>query len=120
VSEISQRAGLSEDEVIEGMDAIHAHSIPSLDAPTDDEGSTQLGRLGAEDETYELLEGWASVAPHIEKLQERERVILYLRFFRGMTQSQIADKLGISQMHVSRILARTLRTLRQAVGAHEA
>lgn len=119
VPEISQRAGLSEDEVIEGMDAIHAHSIPSLDAPTDDEGSTQLGRLGAEDETYELLEGWASVAPHIEKLQERERVILYLRFFRGMTQSQIADKLAISQMHVSRILARTLRTLRQAVGAME-
>ena len=74
---------------------------------------------GAEDDTYELLEGWASVAPHLERLPERERQILYFRFFRGLTQSQIADKLGISQMHVSRILSRTLSALREAVGALE-
>lgn len=117
VPEIAEKSGLSEDDVLEGMDAIHAHSIGSLDAPTDDEGQTSGGRLGAEDETYELLEGWASVAPHLEKLPDRERHILYLRFFRGMTQSQIADKLGISQMHVSRILSRTLLLLREAVGA---
>ena len=117
VAEIAERSGLSEDDVLEGMDAIHAHSIGSLDAPTDDEGQTSGGRLGAEDETYELLEGWASVAPHLEKLPDRERRILYLRFFRGMTQSQIAEKLGISQMHVSRILSRTLLLLREAVGA---
>jgi RNA polymerase sigma-B factor len=117
VPEIAERSGLSEDDVLEGMDAIHAHSIGSLDAPTDDEGQTSGGRLGAEDETYELLEGWASVAPHLERLPDRERHILYLRFFRGMTQSQIADKLGISQMHVSRILSRTLLLLREAVGA---
>ncbi len=117
VAEIAERSGLSEDDVLEGMDAIHAHSIGSLDAPTDEEGQTSGGRLGAEDETYELLEGWASVAPHLEELPDRERRILYLRFFRGMTQSQIADKLGISQMHVSRILSRTLLLLREAVGA---
>ena len=117
VPEIAEKSGLSEDDVLEGMDAIHAHSIGSLDAPTDEEGQTSGGRLGAEDETYELLEGWASVAPHLEKLPDRERHILYLRFFRGMTQSQIADKLGISQMHVSRILSRTLLLLREAVGA---
>jgi len=116
VSEIADRSGLTDDDVLEGMDAIHAHSIGSLDAPTDDEGQTSAGRLGAEDETYELLEGWASVAPHLEKLPERERSILYLRFFRGMTQSQIAERLGISQMHVSRILSRTLLVLREAVG----
>ena len=117
VAEIAHRSGLSEDDVLEGMDAIHAHSIGSLDAPTDEEGQTSGGRLGAEDETYELLEGWASVAPHLEQLPDRERRILYLRFFRGMTQSQIADMLGISQMHVSRILSRTLLLLREAVGA---
>ena len=120
VPEIAVRSGLSEEDVLEGMDAIHAHSIGSLDAPTDEEGQTGAGRLGAEDETYELLEGWASVAPHLEKLPDRERNILYLRFFRGLTQSQIADKLGISQMHVSRILSRTLLTLREAVGTLDA
>jgi RNA polymerase sigma-B factor len=120
VSEIAERSGLSDEDVLEGMDAIHAHSIGSLDAPTDDEGQTGVARLGAEDETFELLEGWASVAPHLEKLPERERSILYLRFFRAMTQSQIADLLGISQMHVSRILSRTLLTLRQAVGSSDA
>jgi RNA polymerase sigma-B factor len=117
VPEIAEKSGLSEDDVLEGMDAIHAHSIGSLDAPTDEEGQTSGARLGAEDETYELLEGWASVAPHLERLPDRERHILYLRFFRGLTQSQIADKLGISQMHVSRILSRTLLLLREAVGA---
>ncbi len=120
VGEIAERSGLTEDDVLEGMDAIHAHSIGSLDAPTDDEGQTSGSRLGAEDETYELLEGWASVAPHLERLPDRERRILYLRFFRGMTQSQIADTLGISQMHVSRILSRTLLLLREAVGATDA
>jgi RNA polymerase sigma-B factor len=119
VAEIAQRSGLTEDDVLEGMDAIHVHSIGSLDAPTDDEGQTTAARLGEEDETYELLEGWASVAPHLEKLPERERNILYLRFFRGLTQSQIADRLAISQMHVSRILSRTLLTLREAVGPAE-
>ena len=116
VAEIATHSRLSEDDVLEGMDAIHAHSIASLDAPTDEEGQTSGARLGAEDETYELLEGWASIEPHLERLAEREKRILYLRFFRGMTQSQIADKLNISQMHVSRLLSRTLATLREAVG----
>jgi RNA polymerase sigma-B factor len=119
VYEIAERSGLSEDDVLEGTDAIHAHSISSLDAPTDDDGRTNVQRLGAEDDTFELLEGWASVAPHLEQLPERERTILYLRFFRGLTQSQIAERLGISQMHVSRILSRTLVSLREAVGSIE-
>ncbi len=119
VSEISTRVGLGEDDVLEGLDAIHAHSIGSLDASMDAEGQTSATRLGSEDESYELLDGWASVAPHLEQLTDRERHILYLRFFRGMTQSQIAEKLGISQMHVSRILSRTLATLRQNVGVGE-
>jgi RNA polymerase sigma-B factor len=116
VSEIAKRAGFSQEEVLEGMDAIQAYSVASLDAPTDEEGTSSLQKLGAEDEQLELLEGWANVAPLLRKLPERERLILYYRFVSGLTQSQIADKLNMSQMHVSRLLTRTLTTLRRAVG----
>jgi RNA polymerase sigma-B factor len=116
VAEIAGSIGLSEEEVLEGMDTIHAYSASSLDAPADEEGVPAMDKLGSEDDTLELLEGWASLAPALRGLTERERRIVYLRFFRGMTQTQIAVELGISQMHVSRLLARTLRTLRQAVG----
>jgi RNA polymerase sigma-B factor len=116
VPEIAERSGLSEEDVLEGMDTIHAYTVGSLDAPADEEGSTSLSRLGAEDETLELLEGWANVGPLLRKLPERERLILYYRFVRGMTQSQIAERLEMSQMHVSRLLSRTLRGLREAVG----
>lgn len=119
VAEIAERSDLPEEEVLEGMDAVHAHSVTSLDAPTDEEGRSSAEKLGAEDETFELLERWASVAPHLERLPSRERRVLYLRFFRGLTQSRIAEELGISQMHVSRILARTLGQLREAVGTTE-
>ncbi|HVM11958.1 MAG TPA: sigma-70 family RNA polymerase sigma factor, partial [Actinomycetota bacterium] len=115
VSEIAKATALTEEEVLEGMDTIHAYTTSSLDAPTDEDGTTTAQKLGSEDETLELLEGWTSVAPALKALPERERRIVYLRFFRGMTQTQIADELGISQMHVSRLLARTLRTLRDSV-----
>ncbi len=116
VQEIAEKAGITEDEVIEGMDTVHAYSTLSLDAPAGDEGTTSLETLGAEDETLELLESWASVAPLLQELPSRERRILYLRFFRGLTQSQIAQELNISQMHVSRLLSRTLVQLREALG----
>jgi RNA polymerase sigma-B factor len=120
VGEIAGRAGLPEESVLEAMEISNAYSTVSLDAPADD-GSTAVQEPGAEDETYELLEGWASVADAIKDLPSRERRILYLRFFRGMTQTQIADEVGISQMHVSRLLARSLARLRGAVsdGDHE-
>src|ERR671923_167056 len=72
--------------------------------------------LGSEDESMTLLEEWATVAPAVRRLPKRERTVLYLRFFRGLTQSEIARDVGVSQMHVSRILAQTLRTLRETVG----
>jgi RNA polymerase sigma-B factor len=115
VSEIAAATGLTEEEVLEGMDTIHAYTAASLDAPADEEGSTTLQKLGSEDEMLELLEGWASVAPALRELPARERHIIYLRFFRGMTQTQIAEELGISQMHVSRLLGRTLQTLRDSL-----
>jgi RNA polymerase sigma-B factor len=117
IGEIAERSNLSEEEVLEGLDTVHAYSMASLDAPADEEGRPALHNIGVEDETFEMLEGWANVAPLLRQLPERERLILYYRFVRGMTQSEIATELGMSQMHVSRLLARTLRTLREGVGS---
>jgi RNA polymerase sigma-B factor len=116
VKEIGRRTGLSEEEVLQAMETAQAYTASSLDAPTDEEGATEGERLGEEEEAFELLEGWTSVAPAIRDLPRRERTLLYLRFFRGLTQTQIAEELGISQMHVSRLLTRTLEELRRAVG----
>lgn len=119
VAEISKRTGLSQEEVLEGMEATTAYSATSLDAPMDEEGTTHLQRLGGEDESLAMVETWMSVAPAIRDLAPREREILYLRFFRGLTQTQIATEVDISQMHVSRLLTRTLRRLREAVNETE-
>ena len=120
VAEIGKRTGLSEEEVLEAMETAHAYTTQSLDAPTDEDGAATIERLGAEEESFELLEGWTSVAPAIKELPRRERTILYLRFFRGLTQTQIAEELGISQMHVSRLLSRTLSQLRRQVSDPDA
>lgn len=117
VAEISEHTGQSEETVLEGLEIAQAYNFTSLDAPIDaEDGTTSFAdQLGAEDEQLENLEYRASLAPEMEKLPERERRILYLRFYRGMTQSEIADRLGISQMHVSRLLNRTLMHLREAL-----
>ena len=118
VNEIAQATGLSEEEVLEGLEIAHAYNFASLDAPidSDEEGRTSFAdQLGGEDESLENLEYRASLAPEMEKLPERERKILFYRFYRGMTQSEIAERLGISQMHVSRLLNRTLVQLRDAL-----
>jgi RNA polymerase sigma-B factor len=120
IREIGKRTGLSEEDVLEAMETAHAYTTASLDAPTDEEGTASVDRLGKEEEAYELLEGWTTVAPAIKSLPARERNILYLRFFRGLTQTQIAEELGMSQMHVSRLLSRTLSTLRQQVADPDA
>ena len=70
--------------------------------------------LATDERGYTVTEEWASIEPELAKLDERERIALRLRFFEDMTQSQIADRLGISQMHVSRILRAALDTLRRA------
>jgi RNA polymerase sigma-B factor len=118
VPEIAEAAGVSEETVLEGLEIAQAYNFTSLDAPidSDDAGSTSFAdQLGTEDEHLENLEYRASLAPEMAKLPERDRRILYLRFFKGMTQSEIADRLGISQMHVSRLLNRTLTRLREAL-----
>ncbi len=119
VAEIAEAAQTNEETVLEGLEIAQAYNFTSLDAPIDtDEGSstTFAEQLGVEDEHLENLEYRASLAPEMSKLPERERKILYLRFFKGLTQSEIAERLGISQMHVSRLLNRTLIRLREALG----
>src|SRR6266545_3828701 len=114
VGEIADRMHLSEDEVLEGLDTSNAYAVVSLDAPAGGEDTASVSdHIGIEDGSLETLEYRAALGPIIAELPERERRILYLRFFRGMTQSQIADRLGISQMHVSRLLNRTLAMLRE-------
>ena len=113
VREIADKMRLSEEEVLEGLDTSNAYAVVSLDAPAGgDDAPTVSEHIGTEDESLEALEYRAALGPIIAQLPERERRILYLRFFRGMTQSQIAERLGISQMHVSRLLNRTLGLLR--------
>jgi RNA polymerase sigma-B factor len=118
VAEIAEAADISEEEVLEGLEIAQAYNFTSLDAPIDssDSDSTSFAdQLGVEDEHLDNLEYRASLAPAVARLPERERRILYLRFFSAMTQSEIAERLGISQMHVSRLLNRTLLQLREAL-----
>jgi RNA polymerase sigma-B factor len=120
ISEIAAKARLSEEEVLEGLDTSNAYAVISLDAPAGGEDAPTVSEhIGSEDESLEALEYRAALGPLIAELPERERRILYLRFFRGMTQSQIAARLGISQMHVSRLLNRTLGVLRAGLLAED-
>jgi RNA polymerase sigma-B factor len=112
VAEIAKAAEATEDEVLEALDSAHAYSLISLDAGATDEGLSYHEQIGDVDEALEALEDRVSVAPLLRQLPPRERQMLHLRFFKGLTQSEIAENLGISQMHVSRLLARTLDTLR--------
>ncbi len=115
VAEIGKAAEATEDEVLEALDSAHAYSLISLDSGPDREGLTYHDQIGYVDEALESLEDRVSVGPLLKQLPARERRMLHLRFFKGMTQSEIADELGISQMHVSRLLAKTLATLREGL-----
>jgi len=112
VAEIAESASATEDEVLEALDSSHAYSLISLDAAQNEEGLSYHEQIGSEDEALEALEDRLAVGPLLRKIPPRERRMLHLRFFKGMTQSEIAEELGISQMHVSRLLAKTLAQLR--------
>lgn len=113
VAELAVYIGVGEDDVLEGMESSGAYATLSLDAPEQGEGSGGAAMpIGVEDEGLEGVEHREALRPLLEKLPPRERQILVLRFFGELTQSQIAAKVGISQMHVSRLLARTLAQLR--------
>ena len=114
IPEIAQAAGVSEEEVLEAMEAGQAYRFTSLDAPVpgEDSGGSLATSLGEEDDSMADVEHRVSLSPLIAKLPPRQQKILHLRFFEGLTQSEIASRLGISQMHVSRLLARSLAQLR--------
>lgn len=116
IDEIAGHTGLSSDEVLEAVDAQDAYASLSLDAPIDEagEGATLADRVSIDDD-LEMVDEWAQFEPHLRELPERERRIIILRFFKDWTQSEIAEELGISQMHVSRLLSQTLKSLRDAV-----
>ncbi|WP_190201238.1 RNA polymerase sigma factor SigF [Streptomyces djakartensis] len=120
VHELAEKLSISEEEVLEGLESANAYSTLSLDVPdTDDESPAVADTLGAEDEALEGVEYRESLKPLLEDLPPREKRILLLRFFGNMTQSQIAQEVGISQMHVSRLLARTLAQLRERLLVEE-
>ena len=116
--EIAERIGVTVDDVMEGIESSNAYSTLSLDAGSDgsDEGGpSMLDAIGQDDAALEHVEIRESIKPLLEQLPAREKQILMLRFFRGMTQSQIAAEIGVSQMHVSRLLNRTLEQLRESL-----
>ncbi|ARF62133.1 MULTISPECIES: RNA polymerase sigma factor SigF [Streptomyces] len=121
VAELSERLGITPEEVVEGMTASNAYTASSLDAkPEDDEGEGALAdRIGYEDNGLEGIEYVESLKPLIAALPARDRMILSLRFVSNMTQSEIGEELNISQMHVSRLLSRTLTKLRKGLTVEE-
>lgn len=113
-SELAKRLDLNIDQVYEGLEAGNAYHSMSLDEALSPEAdSDALGEtLGETDAALDGVEDYESLRPLIERLPERERTILTLRFFRNMTQTQIAERIGISQMHVSRLIRRSLERMR--------
>jgi RNA polymerase sigma-B factor len=112
--------GVSVEEVLEAMDAARAFDALSLDTPRggqDDNGAAYAETVGANDAQYEIVEYSAIIEPTMAALPKRDRLILRLRFERDLTQSEIAERLGISQMHVSRIIRRSLDRLRTVAEA---
>jgi RNA polymerase sigma-B factor len=114
-AEIAQRAGVLEEDVLESMEAGSLYRLASIDAGrSDDESSpSPAQRLGEIDAELTAVDDRVAVSEMLSVLPDREQKIVYLRFFEGMTQSEIAEEIGISQMHVSRLLVRSLETLGQ-------
>jgi RNA polymerase sigma-B factor len=116
VPEVAAHLSVTEDEVLDALDAGGAHRPASLDAPRRGSDSAPLAsRIGSEDTGFELAEHRLIVEELLAELPEREQTIIRLRFFDDLGQSEIAARVGISQMHVSRLLARTLLRLREAL-----
>lgn len=115
IQELAATVSAGEEEVLEAMELGQtAYQGASLDRPTggDDDTATVADRLVAEDDTLEEASVRASLRALLDRLPERERHILYLRFFEDRTQSDIADEVGLSQMHVSRLIRQSLSELR--------
>ena len=118
VAELAQATGSSEEAVLEALEAGQSYRTTSIDAP-DRQDSPMASRLGEVDAGFRGTEDRMVLAISLAGLPERERTILQLRFVEGLTQSQIADQIGVSQMHVSRLLTTSLAKLRRSFIAGE-
>ncbi len=120
INEIAQAAGVEPADVLEALETSQAYNSVSLQSSLGGEHSEEeamlIDYLGQEEQNYDVMEDRTVLAPGFAKLDKRERTILYLRFFEGLTQSQIAARVGISQMHVSRLIRRSLEKLREEIG----
>ena len=120
IAELAKAAGVQEEEVLEALETGQAYATLSLSAPAGGQENSDLDpleSLGQEEHEYEVSEDRAVLAPGLRVLDERERRILHLRFFEGLTQSQIAQQVGISQMHVSRLIRRSLEKIRAEISS---
>jgi RNA polymerase sigma-B factor len=115
--ELAEALDCSVEEIVEGIESSNAYSTLSLDATDDssDDGVSMLDMMGLDDAELEQIEIRESIKPLLEALPSREKRILLLRFFKNKTQSEIAAEIGVSQMHVSRLLSRTLDQLRSSL-----
>jgi RNA polymerase sigma-B factor len=119
IAEIAEAADVEEEAVLEALESGRAYTSVSLSSggAHDEENELDpLETIGSEEHQYQVSEDRAVLAPGFEALDERERKILHLRFFEGLTQSQIAQQVGISQMHVSRLIRRSLEKIREEIG----
>jgi RNA polymerase sigma-B factor len=122
VNQLAQYLELDSEEIIDALQAIHAYETVSLDAPrpgAGEDGGAIGDSIGSDDEHYELVELDATVAVALGHIPARERTILRMRFVEDLTQTEIAEQVGISQMQVSRLLRRSLDQLRALTGASE-
>jgi len=119
--EIAEELGRPIEEVEDAMEAALAYNAKSVDAPFSEDDETSLLRvLGSDDEQFDLADIWHSLEPLISDLDPQEQEVLFLRFFEDMTQSDIAEVVGVSQMQVSRLITRALDTLRARLASDSA
>jgi RNA polymerase sigma-B factor len=116
VSDIAAHLGIAEDEVLEGLEGARAYNATSLSTPIGTDSTTELGDTIADEHSdYEQADLRATIEPALGLLDDRERKIVILRFWGSLTQSQIAEQVGISQMHVSRLLTKALTKMRETI-----
>jgi RNA polymerase sigma-B factor len=114
VTDVATHLGITEEEVLEGLEGARAYNTTSLSTPLGEDGGTTLGdTFGGDDHGFELAELRIALGPAMATLDEREQRILALRFHGNFTQTEVADQIGISQMHVSRLITKALAKLRR-------
>jgi RNA polymerase sigma-B factor len=118
-AELSEETGLPTEDVLEAIEASAAYEASSLDAPraSDPDAASYADSVGADDEAYEQVEYLQTIEPTMRAMSERDRLVLKLRFEDDLTQSEIAERIGVSQMHVSRLIRRALARLRTVADA---